>query len=504
MEEIKFRNHYSVVLEKMSGFVFIIVILIIQNLDNTAEILKDYQEWKMSGIGMEQTLGAFMIFAGIILLAGIVILINSLIWSKTWFTITESTVIMERNTLNRTRNTIGMKNISNVNTEQNILEKILGTCKVKLDTNSLSTANSTDVKIVLKKKKALEIQELILKRVNVAQGQEMNSEENGVTFNRNDNYDVFASDKDVFIHGICCMNISTMLILFGCVTGIITAFTTLGDNMTGSVITILANLVIVIGIIIACLRSLFGGFITYHDFKVGRRGDKLYIHYGLFRTIDYTIPVSKINGVVIHQTMIGRILKRYMVELVNVGMGDEKEESGSYIILACNRAQLQQQLELLLPEYAEVPIDKIERQPKAIIWNKFIKNAVFAAVLVITGVICVNVIPVVEVWMVAAGCIPVIGFGILLSFMDYCTAGMYFNEKEILVANGCFRRDITVMPYENIQYLKFETNFVMSHWGLTKGTAYLLASMKNQSQNLPACEIEKLEPYIQNSYIRTY
>ena len=65
-----------------------------------------------------------------------------------------TSIVIEQNTLNRKKNTIGIKNISNVNTEQNLFEMLLGTYKVKLDTNSLSTADKTDVKIVLKKAQA--------------------------------------------------------------------------------------------------------------------------------------------------------------------------------------------------------------------------------------------------------------------------------------------------------------------------------------------------------------
>ena len=59
--------------------------------------------------------------------------------------------MIERNTWNKKKNTIGLKNISNVNTEQNLLEMLLGTCKVKLDTNSMSTSDKTDVKIIFEK-----------------------------------------------------------------------------------------------------------------------------------------------------------------------------------------------------------------------------------------------------------------------------------------------------------------------------------------------------------------
>ncbi|MCB5670486.1 PH domain-containing protein, partial [Erysipelatoclostridium ramosum] len=72
------------------------------------------------------------------------------------------------------KNTIGLKNISNVNTEQNLLEMLLGTCKVKLDTNSMSTSDKTDVKIILKKAEAEQFRLYVMK---LMQGQEGDFEE---------------------------------------------------------------------------------------------------------------------------------------------------------------------------------------------------------------------------------------------------------------------------------------------------------------------------------------
>ena len=52
------------------------------------------------------------------------------------------------NTINKKINTFGIKNIANINIEQNIFERIISTCKVKIDTDSRSTADETDIEIV--------------------------------------------------------------------------------------------------------------------------------------------------------------------------------------------------------------------------------------------------------------------------------------------------------------------------------------------------------------------
>ena len=80
-----------------------------------------------------------------------------LVWARTYITIEENSHCDDRNgqSQQKRKNTIGIRNISNINLKQNLIEMLFGTCKVKLDTNSRSTADSTDVKIVLKKSDAL-------------------------------------------------------------------------------------------------------------------------------------------------------------------------------------------------------------------------------------------------------------------------------------------------------------------------------------------------------------
>ena len=66
-------------------------------------------------------------------------------------------LLVECNTLNKRKSIRSGSKIylTSMVTEQNFLfEMLIGTYKVKCDTNSLSTADKTDVKIVLKKKEA--------------------------------------------------------------------------------------------------------------------------------------------------------------------------------------------------------------------------------------------------------------------------------------------------------------------------------------------------------------
>ena len=108
--ESKFRCHPSIILEKVAGVLSFFIIIFISNIDDVVDILET---------------GKFQ--GNIILLIGTAILIldaiyNFLVWRKTYISIQDGTIVLERNTINKKINTFGIKNIANINIEQNISE----------------------------------------------------------------------------------------------------------------------------------------------------------------------------------------------------------------------------------------------------------------------------------------------------------------------------------------------------------------------------------------------
>lgn len=146
VNNIRFRNHISIVIERLGRAILILGAVFVGNLlpelDTIVENLGNLKENLMI---------VLLASGGILAIFALLLIWQVIVWSKTYISIQDQTIVIEQNTLNRKKNTIGIKNISNVNTEQNLFEMLLGTYKVKLDTNSLSTADKTDVKIVLKK-----------------------------------------------------------------------------------------------------------------------------------------------------------------------------------------------------------------------------------------------------------------------------------------------------------------------------------------------------------------
>ena len=145
MERKKFRNHFSYVIEQLGGS-FIVGLLILWQL--VPELIDDKENDFVKNVKGMGILSVYTVVVLIFLLIfGLIVAFYVRRWYKTWITISGETLTVERNTIRSVKNTVGIKNISNVNLNQNLFEMLIGTCNLKLNTNSLSTADSTDIKL---------------------------------------------------------------------------------------------------------------------------------------------------------------------------------------------------------------------------------------------------------------------------------------------------------------------------------------------------------------------
>ena len=224
---IKFRNHISIVPERMGRMLVFLAALffgsLVQNLPDLLEEARSLSEDRNTFL---LTLG------GILLLFLCFLGYQLLIWAKTWIYVSEGTLVIECRTLNRKVHTIAVRNISNINTEQNLFEMLIGTSKLKLDTNSLSTADKTDVRIVLKTSDAEDFRSYLLSLLHPDQTDPAEGE-HGPEHLRPagpDTYDIHAGLTDICAHGIFSISLLSVLVLAGCVLGTIGAISDTVQN----------------------------------------------------------------------------------------------------------------------------------------------------------------------------------------------------------------------------------------------------------------------------------
>lgn len=483
MENRKFRCHISILLEQVKGFFLVLLLIAFNSLEG-----KDSQELQDISASEEGVPWGIIlaVVAGLFLLY---VFYCYLVWAKTWFYVKEGSLVCERNTINRKVNTIGIKNISNIHIEQNILERILGTCKVKLDTNSLSTANENDISIVLKVKDGKSLKAYLLSVLKEGTENELLGE--GLQ-GENIVYDVETSTGDMIRHGFLMLSpfaLLSFLVSLGLIVMELRE-TVLSTDFTGSIFAIFVNLIAVFMILFSAVGSMLKGFFSYYGLKAKRAGNKLYLSYGFFKKTEFEIPVDKINAVEVIQPFFCRFFHRYCVELINVGMTDGNADTKAHLILACKKEELERQLQLLLPEIPVHLAFNIKKQPKAVLFGYIWKGMILLGGCVLGEFIAKQFVDA-EIekfsWnlLFAVTIIGILLVEILVIVLKYYTVGSSFDEQYFSVSAGTIKKTITITNYAKVQYLETTQSLLDRYFGICSGTFYLLADFKNQNKGFP-------------------
>lgn len=502
--KLRFRNHISVLLEDIGKAGWAILVALFMGV---GEVFTEEEVVEDATTLVETTEDALItaaIFGGIAILVIGSIILRILIWSKTWITIEEQAITIECNTiLRQKKNTIGIKNISNINLEQNLIEMLFGTAKLKLDTNSLTTANATDVRLILKKPFAEEMKQLLLMRMNQIEKGEFVVEQQGVKEEQEQKEAVLApyfkaTTGDIIKHGFLSSGIVGSV--FGLV--ILAALIISGMAFMAEDIEELLNagflaLVWVAILVIGYVWKYIQAFIRYLDFTIRREDDRLIIHYGIIKKVDYSIPVNKIQALKLRQTGIGRILKSGMLEVINVGMNDGDAQEQCFLLPYYKKEKLHYIVKALLPEFAECLECKEERQPKSI-WFVWIWSIFIYLIVVAVGMCAViEFVPEMRIFAMI-GVVVVSIILILWKWGTYLTKGSHFEGTHLMLVTGCVGKQIVFVKYDKIQYVTVKQSFLAKRCGIVKGEIHLLASLANQTHSIPYFKKQQVEVLKEN------
>lgn len=470
--ENKFRCHPSIILEKIAGVLSIFIVIFVSNVDDVVDILET---------------GKFQ--GNKILLIGTVILIvdaiyNFLVWRKTYISIQDGTIVLERNTINKKINTFGIKNIANINIEQNVFERIISTCRVKIDTDSRSTADETDIEIVLKKDIANEFKKVIMQSIN--QSKENSQESSEYTYDEVEDhdeyidYDINYSNGDILKHCFYNIDIMELLINIAIFIGVFIYGINQDDYTLKSII---IQSTIILANFCSIFKNLFGDYIKYYNFKSVRRNDKIYLSYGLFTKVEYSIPVDRINAININQTILSRIFNKYKVDISVVGLGDDEDEV-SQIILFESKKMMIERFNLLLPEF-NLKIDfNFEQQSKKTLIISFVKSLIIISIIDLIAFVIyeLNLFTNIQVIMIANLILAI--FLLVFYIMNYKTAGIFLDDDFVSIVSGKFSKSINVVKYKKIQYIEILQGPISKPLGLQYGTIYILAGLLDNERNI--------------------
>ena len=472
----KFRNHISIIFEKLGAVSGAIIAFAIINVENIANLLKE-------GTRSELSL-SFLIGTAVVIAILVVSLVYQLvIWSKTYIYVQDNSIVIEKNTLHKTKNTVGIRSISNVNIEQNLFEMFIGTCSLKLDTNSMSTADETDVKIVLKKNDAKELRKYLMTAMqDISERSKPLAEASSKIAS---DWMLEVSGKEMLSHGLLAVNVVSLLIAIGTFIALISMIVTGAEKVIRgeSVVGMFFGLLMAGGMWVSAMRDLLKGFIKYYNFKITRRGDRLYMSYGLLKKVNYTIPVEKINALKLKQSLFARISGHYMAEIINIGMGDDEEETESFLFPYCRIETVAARITELIPEYDFAKELTYDRQPRSVWLAWIIPFSFYIAIVAALIGIGSNYFGEYFTWIIAAGALMIL-FGIIFLAAGFMIDGDRFGDEDILLVDGFLEKKYCFVLYRKIQFVEYIQNPFARLSGIQKARIYILASALNRAHDV--------------------
>lgn len=477
MRNEEFRCHpLMVVSESVRLIIATVAALLGGILSEFYENLRESKVDELFTSATEEDVPLIFILFGIAALFAVTLLMRFFAWRRTYLTITDESFIYDKRTLFfKKRVKVRLSGISTVNLQRTLIDRVFGTCTVKLDISSGATAEKTDFRLVFKKDFALRFEKEILaakQEVLIANVTEDNKPSHGVS---TDDRIVSFSAAYVIRHALLQTPIGVILV-FG---AILAGFAIPVVKLWGALSAIAFFVGFPAAVLLMVGADIIKKFVGYYGFTLTKNKKELNISYGLITKQSFRLPFNKTNAVVIKQSFLCRIFRMYYAEILNVGVDDEKEKASPILCLAVNRRQMEEILKASADEFANDFKTKAS-PPKAYI-PQFVKSLFIAAMAGVIYWLTVTesnyIQNIVFICLLLFACVGI-------SFAAYRAKGISVGDRLLTVSNGVLKRRTVIVPFAKIQSLEIKKGPISGALGLRKGRVSVLASNANKNNNI--------------------
>lgn len=493
-DRTRMRCHFSVIFESLWKFWAIIIVFLVREIDEIIKLIKDLEVRSFEEVLETGGLPAAIV---IVVIAVVILGVQFLRWRKTWITLDGNLLIYERNTLQKIKNTIALENISTVNIERTLFERVVGTSRIKIDTASLTTAKETDISIVFKEDVAVEFRKTLLDKISQIKGTKPQEALNVLDRPEEVPRDILMAGKvvtyktsEMAMHCVYSASIFNILFVLGGIAYLVLYLkyaSSKGENLIESLGGMLAMIIFFLG----PAYNLVSKYVKYYNFRAFRDGDELHLRYGLLKLKSYTVPMDKIVSFTILQPTISRVFKKYQVTISTVGLADDNGETPN-LTLASSRKKFIDQMALLLPEYnIEEILDTVNREAKgANAVRRF--RAVQIGLLLAVAAFVVVLVTDLAWWIPTLVAVGLMLFICSQYFMSSKTEGWAMMEDFAVLVQGGYGKNYKICRYDKVQQIEVSSHPVGRKKGIVSGTCQLL----NDGSGIPFMREEEMSEFV--------
>ncbi|MCR6515211.1 PH domain-containing protein [Clostridium sp. LY3-2] len=401
----------------------------------------------------------------IILIFLISFLIGFIKWRVTFLVIDGNKITVSKRGLFKKRLDFKASDIASININKNIFQRIFKTSTLKFDLNNSIESFEGKIKFIFKDELCEEVKRALL----MNEAKEIEEEED---------YKILKSfnTSDAIIYSLIRdLNVTNLIIGIVIISGTFFA----GGNSKLKLSTIIFG-----GALLALKMSyeFIKNSLNYSNFKVYRKDDKVLLKYGFFNRKEYSFLLSKVSGIKIYKTFLGRILKKSFIEVIVVGMANDENERAA-ISLCIDDSEVKSYLEDVIDDF-EVGGEKI-KPPKESFKYSLGKSLIIFIVLNIIALSFSKVIALIISLIIAVI--------ILLSFIEYKTDEVKIDEEKLLIKVGKIDKVERRIYIKKIQTLKIKSDIYEMKKGLRRAEITNVSDIKDLSINIPRIDEADME-----------
>ncbi len=486
----KRRCHFTHIFELFVRYIYAIIVItfsiafsIAGNITSDKELVNDVKE--ASGIVMSADSLAVLAVVGVLLLLSLIMLLYCAFkWRYTFVSAEENTLIYESGKFIKKRVAIPFEKINTIDMGRNIFERLVGTCRLKIDTGAYSQRqekNNAEMNLVFSLKEAEEIRSFILSRAELDSRAEDIEIGKTTVAAREPEWVIKAGIGDFVLYGLTSSSVWKLfwIIIAGIffVAEIAQGFLDEALNLvmpyvewatdmisrTSIILTLLGMLIFfLITALISDVWTVIWAAIRFYEFRVAREGRNVIVRYGLITVKNYTLQVRNIHALIIKQNVFQQMLGRCSVEAVCMGFGDEKTET-ALLLPIIKTSDLNKLLAVILPEY----VTEMNAHPKnkvGIYFHVVKPIIIWGAILAGCCVACSYISGVST--LVNALALVLFAAVIVSGVLSYKNTMLDWNDNVVSVQNGGFKKVAYRIRSDAVQEVQIKTNVIKKQFGI--------------------------------------
>ncbi|WP_010295547.1 PH domain-containing protein [Clostridium senegalense] len=396
-----------------------------------------------------------------VIITALMIIYSIIKWRRTVFYIKDNILVLKTGVITLSKQEIPLSKITTVDTQQNIINRILNVSTLKVDSGAVGEGKS-ELRVTIKTNLANKYKDALL--------------ENKVeSIKIKDNYDniIKATKKDIFIYGLTKNKLGWVFGLYVFLSQFLDFISekiinSVGDSaheiflgvqgtISGKSIIVTIILIlfstILIYIIVALIATLLE-IIRYNDFKLYKNNKKVNIEYGFFTKKKYSLSHNKIQGLKLKQNFIQQFTGLYTIEGIIVGYGD-MEDKIAMIFPIANKNQKDRIIKNI---FDDLEFEGDFKKPKKREIRRFIVKRLLITII-ITSTICyfipkidykvkIGVVVILALWQIILGC------------LNYKNTSIGLDENVIVMSSGSRTKITHLIKQKSVQSItKSETLF---------------------------------------------